>query len=233
MPTRANALAVMAKAPIPGLVKTRLVPPLTCDQAAELSKALLADQLEHVSALRSADLYLAFAPEHAGATLASLLPSGCRMFAQRGDDLGARMESCFAELSRRGHRNLLLIGGDLPPVPLAFFTQAFDFLAIGEPRVVLGPSRDGGYYLIGMNQPTPELFSRMTWSHDRVLAQTTGRLARLGIEFTVLPPWFDVDCPQDMDALRAIRDPAVLAGMQRSRVFLAQLRAKKFGDKIE
>ncbi len=217
----------MAKAPVPGEAKTRLAPPLTLDQAAALAQALLVDQLEHLASFRSAELYLVFAPAHAAATMAGFLPANFKMFPQRGDDLGARMGHAFAELWRRGCRRMVLIGGDLPPVPPVFFSQAFAFLAADAHRVVLGPSRDGGYYLVGMNKPAPAIFSGMAWSHDQVLARTTDRLDRLGIEFTLLPEWFDVDRPQDVQALRAIRDPTVRRAMKRTRKLLARLKSPK------
>lgn len=216
MQTRANALAVMAKAPVPGLAKTRLVPPLTAEQAAELCRALLLDQLDHLMALRSADLYLAFAPADAAAAMRSLAPGRYQCFPQRGDDLGARMESVFAELWRRGHRHVLLIGGDLPPVPIETLHDAFAQLSADHNRVVLGPSLDGGYYLVGMNQPVPEIFSGMTWSHDQVFNETIRRLDRLGIDCALLPEWFDVDGAADLERLRAVSDPTIRAAMKRT-----------------
>jgi len=223
MPTRANALAVMAKAPMPGTVKTRLVPPLTNAQAAELSHALLLDQLDHLSVLNVADLYIAFTPSDAQALIESIVPAGYRCFPQHGSDLGQRMTEVFAELWRRGHRNLILIGSDLPPVPLNWFADAFVELSAVERRVILGPSRDGGYYLIGMNQPVPEIFSGMTWSHERVLAETTRKLTALGINFSMLPEWFDVDTIQDIDQLRTICDPSTCASMKRTRACLKEI----------
>lgn len=223
MPTRVDALTVMAKAPVPGLVKTRLAPPLTAEQAAELCRALLLDQLEHLTALRNADLYLAFAPEDAASMMASLAPPRYQCFPQRGDDLGARMENVLVELWRRGHRHVVLIGSDLPPVPLDTFRLAFAQLSADGKRVVLGPSRDGGYYLIGMNQPVPEMFSGMTWSDERVLEATTDRLTQLGIDFGLLPEWFDVDTVEDLDSLRAISDLSVRDSMQRTLASLQRI----------
>jgi uncharacterized protein len=206
----------MAKTPVPGEVKTRLVPPLTAKQAAELSRALLLDQLDHLTALRSADLYLAFAPAGAGAAMKSLAPARYQCFPQHGDDLGARMANVLAELWRRGHRHVLLIGGDLPPVPLATFDDAFAQLSADQSRVVLGPSLDGGYYLVGMNQPAPEIFSGMTWSHDQVFKETRQRLAHLGIDCALLPEWFDIDGAADLERLRAVSDPIIRAAMKRT-----------------
>jgi len=216
MPTRANALAVMAKAPVAGAVKTRLVPPLTEMQAAELYRALLSDQLEHLSALEDAELYVAFTPDDAAAVINNLAPAGFHCFPQRGADLGARMHEIFAELRRRGHRNSVLIGSDLPPVPLDTLRATFAQLAPAEKRVILGPSRDGGYYLVGMNQPTPEIFSDMTWSHDQVLAHTAEKLADAGVAFGLLPASFDIDTIADIERLRAIDDPAVRRAMKRT-----------------
>ena len=223
MPTRVNALAVMAKAPIPGLVKTRLAPPFTLEQAAEFYRALLLDQLEHLAALRIADLYVAFTPSDAAALIESVTPAGYRCFPQCGDDLGERMSYVFAELWRRGHRNLVLIGSDLPPVPLETLHSAFAQLSAEPNRVVLGPSRDGGYYLVGMNQPAPHIFSGMTWSHERVLAETTEKLIDLGIDFRLLPEWFDIDTVGDIARLQAISDPAVRAAMKRSLACLERV----------
>lgn len=223
MPIRANALAVMAKAAIPGTVKTRLVPPLTDEQAAELSHALLLDQLEHLAQLDSADLYVAFTPADAAELMTSLLPSGFECFAQRGDDLGERMNEVFIELRRRAHRNLIVIGSDVPAVPLLYLEDAFRLLADENNRVVLGPSRDGGYYLIGMNQPTPEIFKDMTWSHEQVLAQTTEKLSRREIQFALLPMWFDLDRIEDLDRLQTLGDPGVGQAMRRTMALLQQL----------
>jgi uncharacterized protein len=224
MPTHVNALAVMAKAPIPGAVKTRLVPPLTQEQAAELYRALLSDQLEHLNFLEAADLYVAFTPSEAMPLIASIVPTGYQCFAQRGGDLGERMNEVFAELWRRGHRSLIVIGSDLPPMPLKTFQQGFAQLSAGGKRVVLGPSRDGGYYLIGLNQPVPEIFSDMTWSHERVLTETTAKLARLGIDCRLLAEWFDIDTSKDMEQLQATVDPTTRASMKRTLAYLEAIR---------
>ena len=92
-----------------------------------------------------------------------------------------------------------------------------------ERRVVLGPSRDGGYFLIGMNQPVPEIFSGMTWSHERVLAETTRKLTALAINFSMLPEWFDIDTAEDLDRLHRINEPAVRAAMGRTRAWLGSV----------
>ena len=223
MPTRANALAVMAKAPVPGSVKTRMVPPLTQEEAAALYRAILRDQLEHLTRLAAIDLYVAFTPDDAAVLMKSIVPAAFECFPQRGEDLGERMQEIFVELWRRGHRNLVLIGSDVPGVPLDFFRETYSALNCDEKRVVFGPSQDGGYYLVGMNQPTPEIFDGMTWSHDRVLVQTTEKLTRLGIAVKLLPTWFDIDTIEDLKRLQTISQPAVRDAMKRTLDYLRQL----------
>jgi uncharacterized protein len=208
---RANALVIMAKAPLAGQVKTRLLPTLSPERAARLAKALLVDQLNHVRQMESADLYLAFAPEEARLLMEQLAPPLFGLFPQQGPDLGARMQGVFEKLFRAGYRNIVLIGSDLVAVPLRFFDQAYRYLESCQQRVILGPSRDGGYYLIGCNQPTPELFGEMRWSHDAVLTQTLAKLEGLKIAHELLPGWLDVDTPDDVRALRTALDSPALA----------------------
>lgn len=226
MPTPANAVAVMAKAPIPGSVKTRLVPPLSADQAAELSRALLLDLLQQLRGLNDAARYLCYAPAHAGDLMGAIAGPDFELVAQRGADLGARMAALFTDLSARGHRNIVLIGGDLPAFPADYLVRAFAYLQAPSAPVVLGPSRDGGYYLVGMNRPVPEIFQNMAWSHNQVLAQTLAKLGRLGTPARQLPSWFDVDIPADLARLRALD----MTAAARARFTLSLLRQWDEGD---
>ena len=224
MPTRANALAVMAKAPIPGTVKTRLAPFLSSEQAAELTRALLIDQLEHLRALSGADLYLVFSPSQAVAMMRQLAPQSFELFPQSDGDLGARMEHACATLFAKGYEKIILIGGDLPPVPLAYFDEAFEFLNGPGHRVVLGPSRDGGYYLVGLNLRLPEIFEAMTWSHDQVLSQTLVKIVSHGVEHHLLPSWHDVDTLEDLRDLQSAWDSTVTKTSPNTALFLSRLR---------
>lgn len=213
----------MGKAPIAGTVKTRLVPPLTAEQAADLYRALLLDQFEHLRQIGGAERYVFYAPADAEEILRELGGADYAYRAQSGGDLGARMAQVFAELWRLGHKNIVLIGSDLPALPLEFVRKAFTRLSTAQHRVVLGPSRDGGYYLIGMNEATPEIFANMTWSHDRVLANTTARLNALGVPFGLLPSWFDVDSMEDLRRMRGEVDPVLSRAAPRSLAYLEQL----------
>jgi len=210
----ASALVVMAKAPMPGSVKTRLHPALNPEQGAQFARALLIDQLNHLRQFASADLYIAFTPGETRSLMEELAPPPFTLFPQQGHDLGARMQAVFEKLFSAGHSNIVLIGGDLAAVPLHFIEQAFCFLDSGQQRVALGPSRDGGYYLVGCNRSTPELFCGMKWSHHAVLAETLSKLGALKIAYDLLPAWFDIDTPDDLRILRMeLNSPALARAM--------------------
>ena len=94
-----------------------------------MSRSLLVDQLNHLQEFDAADFYLAFAPDDARSLMENLAPPCFSLFPQQGDDLGARMAAVFKKLFDVGHKNIVLIGGDLPPVPLRYFAEAYDFLS--------------------------------------------------------------------------------------------------------
>ena len=142
MPIRANALAIMAKAPIAGTVKTRLLPYLSAEDAAELARSLLLDQLSHLCAIETADLYVAFTPPHEEALMRRLAPAPFQLFSQSEGDLGARMQNIFSALFAKEYKNVVLIGADLPPVPLDYFAEAgMTHLYGPQPRAVLTKPR--------------------------------------------------------------------------------------------
>src|SRR5574341_2188072 len=177
MPTRANALAIMAKAPVPGGVKTRLVPPLSPEEAAELSRCLLLDLLEGLKSFERADLYVAFAPVDQ-APFFSGIANGCFVcIPQRGRDLGERMKHIFEDLFSKGYRNIVVTGSDLPVYPPQFLQDAFMALESSDRGFTLGPSLDGGYYLIGMNHYVPDIFQGIPWSSSSVLSTTVQKLS--------------------------------------------------------
>jgi len=223
MPTPANALAIMAKAPLAGSVKTRLVPALTAEQAAGLYRALLLDQFDHLRNFAGAERYVFHTPADAKNLLRDLAGADYTYLAQSDGDLGVRMQQVFTDLRLRGHRNIVLIGSDLPALPWSILDQAFEQLAGAQARVVLGPSRDGGYYLLGMNRPTPEIFAHMTWSHPRVLAETTMRLDANNLSYSLLPTWFDIDVAEDLQHFARLPTPDSGAAVRRTMQYLAAL----------
>jgi rSAM/selenodomain-associated transferase 1 len=227
MATHANAVAVMAKAPTAGQVKTRLLPALTAQAAADLSRALLVDQLNQLRELDATDFYLVFTPNEARSLMTEMAPPCFCLLPQNEGDLGARMAAVFTTLAQMGRKNIVLIGGDLPPVPLRYFAAAYAFLESSSRRVVLGPSRDGGYYLVGANQPIPELFQGMSWSHSQVLAQTLDKLTGLQIDYHLLPPWFDIDTPDDLRYLESVLDAVLEKRMPNTLPLLRRFKNNK------
>jgi rSAM/selenodomain-associated transferase 1 len=239
-PAPSDALIVFAKAPVPGGVKTRLTGLLTDAEAARLYEAFLRDGLEAYRRL-AADvrLYLAPAPGDHGsspgqALAEGLAPEGVTVHAQRGGDLGERMLNGFVETFLAGYGRAVVLGTDHPTLPLAFVERAFAELAAPF-STVLGPSEDGGYYLLGMNELYPHLFQGMTYSHDGVFADTLQRARTLAASVSILPMWYDVDTP---DALRRLaRDLSADAngsadvnggGARRTREVMAAL-GEKYG----
>src|SRR5438132_1543962 len=143
------AVAIMAKAPRAGEVKTRLCPPLSLADAAELYRRFLLDKIEQVRSLRTASLAIAYTPAEARVFFEEVAP-GFVLVPQRGADLGDRLANSLGELLDKGHRGALAIDSDTPTLPLGFLQQALDLVTTPEIDVVLGPTEDGGYYLIGL-----------------------------------------------------------------------------------
>lgn len=203
--TDRTALVVFAKAPIPGQVKTRLCPPLTPDEAATLHGSFVLDTLERTKAAVAKlklplDRYLACAPSSALVFFQIMEErQGVALIDQVGEDVGARMRQAFDSLFARGYRRVIIVGTDIPSLPLDHYQQALTLLDSHD--LVLGPAFDGGYYLIGLKRATPELFTGTPWSTDLVLAATQEKAAKLGLATALLPAWRDVDTIADVQAL--------------------------------
>jgi len=197
----ANALVVLTRVPAPGQSKTRLVPPLSFAEAAELARALLIDQLNNLAKFSGARLFIAFTPSQAGAFFRPFAADDFTCFPQQGKTLGKRMRNAFQQLFTDGFKNVVLIGADLPVIPLAFFRQAYEWLERGKVDVVLGPSQDGGYYLVGMKRLVPDMFEGIKWSREDVLARTLEKLERLKWKYELLPLWYDIDTADDLERL--------------------------------
>jgi rSAM/selenodomain-associated transferase 1 len=198
MPTVDNALVILTKAPEAGQSKTRLVPPLSFAEAADLAGALFVDQLENLARFTAARLFVAFTPLGARDFFADRLPPGASCFCQVGQSLGDRMRHAFEHVFASGYRQVILIGGDLPVLPHATLTDAFAALADGNVNVALGPSRDGGYYLVGMNEILPDIFSDISWGGDDVLAKTIEKLDSLKKKYKLMCLWYDIDTIGDL-----------------------------------
>jgi uncharacterized protein len=210
------ALVVFAKVPIAGEVKTRLTPPLTPTDAAHLYEAFLHDALEDWAGgggfgLPEPPVVRLYVARDAGSEPSITAPAGVSVHVQRGPDLGARMLRATVESFAAGHDRVVLIGSDHPTLPGAFVGEAFR--ALLEPlTVVLGPSEDGGYYLIGLNEVLPDLFDGLEYSHAGVLGEALARAADAGVRPVLLPEWYDVDTPDALARLVADRAAGVHVG---------------------
>jgi uncharacterized protein len=224
MTTCANALVVMAKAPLAGQVKTRLVPPFSYEDAAELYACLLSDLLESLRSFGSADRFVAYSPPDCAALFATIVPQEFICFPQRGQDLGERMRVVFENRLEQGYENVVLVGSDLPALPQQFLSEAFTVLQSGNKDVVVGPNRDGGYYLIGARRTVPEIFTNIAWGNDQVLLTTLQRLDQLSLRVALLPEWFDVDTPADVSRLRSLRGERNSGLLPRTARWLEQRR---------
>ena len=206
--TRASlcALAVMAKAPRPGKVKTRLAPPLTLDQAAELNACFLRDTAANIGVVAASNRavgVISYTPVGDEGFFNNLLPDDFVLIPQRGDGFGERLLATTQDLLSCGYRSVCLIDSDSPTVPAAAFEQAIAELHKKGDRIVLGPSQDGGYYLIGLKRAHSELFADIRWSTSSVFTETLAAAETAGIEVVVLPLWYDVDDGETLDLLTA------------------------------
>lgn len=195
------ALAIMARAPIPGQVKTRLQPHLTPQQSADLYSAFLQDTLDMAVSARACDVFLAFTPLDEEALFRGLAPASVGLFAQSEGDLGQRMCHIFQQLHEEGHSPVVIVGTDIPTLQPRHLTGALERLR--DNAVCLGPSRDGGYYLIGAHDAHPCLFQGVPWGTATVLQATLERAKAAGLlPVALLDACTDVDTVEDLRRLR-------------------------------
>ena len=219
----ACAIAIMAKAPRQGEVKTRLVPPLTAAEATALSAAFIRDTAENILAAADTvaigaaiDGYVAYSPPGSAEAFAGVVPAGIGLLPPRRIGLGASLFDAASDLLAAGYGAACLVNADSPKLPTSMLVEAARALAMPGDRVVLGGAEDGGYYLIGLKRPHRRLFEDIAWSTDRVLRQTLDRAAEIGLSVHALPVWYDVD---DVASLRrligdlAAPDRAAMSGI--------------------
>ena len=188
-------IILFAKAPVAGRVKTRLVPPLTPDQAAQLHTALVWDTLESLQQLRGVELEL-----HTDIETDAWTSAGVPQSLQCEGDLGLKMFNALNAALRNGRGRAMIAGSDAPALPLDHIEQ----LLSAEEEVALGPTDDGGYYAIACRRVHRNMFDQVEWSTDRTRAQTIQAVCRVGLSVNVGPPWFDLDTPQDFARLKAL-----------------------------
>jgi hypothetical protein len=207
------AIGIICKAPLPGRSKTRLATVIGAEAASQLSACFLRDVAAAIDAVpeslgrRGYGVYAPAGTEH---VMRELLPSNFGLLLQAGEDLSEVLLGSTRALLEAGHDCVLLVNGDSPTLPTRFVVQAIEALRAPGDRMVLGPASDGGYYLIGLKHPHPQLFTGIAWGTDTVARATCERAAEIGLAATLLPEWYDID---DIETLRWLQEE--LAGRSR------------------
>ncbi len=186
----------MAKASIAGTVKTRLVPPLTYEEAAELNTCCLTDVATNiVAAAKQVPIqgFAAYHPLGSEPFFDDLLPDGFKLLPPREATIGRSLFHAMRDLFDAGYSSACLVNADSPTLPTEFLVETVLRLRESGDRVVLGPAADGGYYLIGLKQFHRRLFEEIDWSTERVFRQTLARAREIGVAVAPLPEWYDVD----------------------------------------
>ena len=193
-----RAVICFTRLPLPGRTKTRLLPLLTGAQCARLHTAFLRD-LAAVYAAVDADLFIAYSPEGEPDMLGEIFPRAAGFFPQQGWDLGERMHRAVSQVLEGGYDACVLTGTDLPELRPDHLSAAFSILEHAD--AAIGPTPDGGYYLIGLKRPCPALFSGQRYGGDTVYAGTLAATRAAGLSVGEAPPCGDVDTPADLRAL--------------------------------
>lgn len=195
-----HAVVFMAKWPEPGRTKTRLCPPLSHAEAAALARCFLLDMLTDAAQV-GPDCWIAFAPREAAPLFRGLVGDAVGLILADAPNLGGALRRAQEALLARGYRRVALVGSDLPHLPPTRYAEAFT--ALDGADVAVGPSADGGYYLLASHIPTPSLFEAVAWSTEVVFDQTRARAAEAGLTVTILPACDDVDTVADLPRLLA------------------------------
>lgn len=190
---KTNALVIMAKAPDPGSVKTRLKGSLSDDERVALYKGLLEGTVERLRALDDTDTYITYTPHGQGEYFNRF---GLPIFEQDGEGLGERMHLALGHVLQMGYEAAALVGVDIPGLGPAEVYEAMELLDHAD--VVFGPARDGGYYLVAMRRTHPEVFRDVQWSVPETLGQSLDRAAGAGLLSALGPVLGDLDTPEDL-----------------------------------
>jgi len=200
------------KYPEPGEVKTRLAEDTTPEDAAEFYRVFVEEKLAELKDVPDSKLMIFYAPETAGRQMADWLGTDQRFIAQKGVDLGRRMENAFREVFFMGHERAVLVGSDIPGLTPGGVSTAFASLESG--KACIGPAEDGGYYLIGFHRHAfaPQIFQDMEWSTDEVCQRTISRFANMDVDFTELDRLDDMDTFEDVETMVALGSAGPLKG---------------------
>jgi len=196
-----TGLIVFAREPLPGAVKTRLAASIGDQAAADLYETMLEDVLKTVRQLVDVAPVVYWACEE-GSLLRLSEMYRCRSRRQSPGDLGQRMRVAFEEMFADGTDVCCIIGSDAPDLPLSYIQEAYRQLATQQTDAVFGPSRDGGYYLLGLRQLWPQLFTDIPWGSASVLELSLAAARDTGLTAFLLPEWQDIDTVDDLQAFQ-------------------------------
>jgi rSAM/selenodomain-associated transferase 1 len=203
-PLPSCGIAVMAKASIPGRTKTRLVPPLSFEEAAAFNTAFLQDVAANIltaSNRTNISGYMAFGPPETIEFFKAILPPGICLIESWLPNFGDCLFNAITHLLASGHETAVVLNADSPTLPTSLLINTASILARPGDRAVIGPSTDGGYYLLGLKAAHRRLFEDIDWSTERVARQTMDRAREIGLPIHVLPAWYDVD---ELEALKLL-----------------------------
>ena len=186
-----KALILFIKYPEAGNVKTRLGAEVGFELAAELYRLFIQQTFELVQNCSAQKVFVAFEPADREAEFSEFIPKQFAVFPQEGKNLGERMLNAFQYAFARGYKNVAILGSDSPTLPLKNIDEAFEKLSKSD--LVLGPSEDGGYYLIGLTHAHRGLFDKIEWSSSSVMQATIERAEKLRLQYKLLSVWYDID----------------------------------------
>ena len=211
--TRTKAIILFARDPVEGQVKTRLHPYLNEGLIFDLYSCFLKDSIQKICQVESAGRFIGVTPSDSSGYFSRLDDAGSlQVFIQKGKDLGERMANAFKQRFQEGYEQVVIIGSDSPSLPVSYIEQALN----SEKDLTIGPSTDGGYYLIGMSRKPVDVFEGVAWGSDKVLAQTLERVKKSAHSLELLPPWYDVDLPQDLKFLQTHLELIAQSGLENT-----------------
>lgn len=196
-----QAIILMTRIPYPGFTKTRLMKKISGNQCADLHKSFLEDNFRCLEKMKNiADLFVAYAPENFEEKFLKIIPSNFKSYVQEGENIGERMYNAFEYLFNKGYSSVILIGSDIPHIQPQVFRNAFKSLR--ETNLVVSPTYDGGYCLIGLNKNYKELFlNDLRWGNQSVINNTFRIANELGLSIDLLEKHRDLDYADDLIAL--------------------------------
>ncbi len=193
-----KAIILMTRVPIPGKTKTRLMEILSGDECAQIHKCFLMDLFNIFNFIKEEiDVFLTYTPENSFDLMKNMVPDYIHCFPQEGSDLGERMHNAFRYVISKGYNEVILIGSDIPDIQDNELREAFIKLRYSD--MVLGPTLDGGYYLIGMREANKEIFNnKLKWGNKSVLEGTIDIANSLGLDVELVNKHRDIDTKEDL-----------------------------------